>query len=100
MLVGFSPLSTTSGFKIAIHWMPNLLGANPEGDLKDFGRLWDDPALRPDELKIYPTALLPDTELYARWQQGEYQPYDEGTLMDLLARSRMDVADAVMAQLE
>jgi elongator complex protein 3 len=77
-----------AGFKIAVHWMPNLLGATPEGDLEDFGRLWDDPALRPDELKIYPTALLPDTELYEYWQRGEYQPYDEETLVTLLARCK------------
>jgi len=78
-----------AGFKIAVHWMPNLLGGTPEGDLEDFRRLWDDPALRPDELKIYPTALLPDTELYNRWQQGEYQPYDEETLVELLAHCKV-----------
>ncbi|MBE9508779.1 MAG: radical SAM protein, partial [Chloroflexi bacterium] len=37
-----------AGFKIAVHWMPNLLGATPESDLEDFCRLWDDPPLRPD----------------------------------------------------
>jgi elongator complex protein 3 len=68
--------------------MPNLMGATPESDLEDFRRLWDDPALRPDELKIYPTALLPDTELYERWRRGEYQPYDERTLVTLLARCK------------
>ena len=77
-----------AGFKIVVHWMPNLLGATPEGDLADFRRLWDDPALRPDELKIYPTALLTDTGLYEHWQRGEYQPYDEETLVELLARCK------------
>ncbi|MDY6876916.1 MAG: tRNA uridine(34) 5-carboxymethylaminomethyl modification radical SAM/GNAT enzyme Elp3 [Chloroflexota bacterium] len=77
-----------AGFKIVVHWMPNLLGATPESDLEDFGCLWDDPALRPDEIKIYPTALLPDTELYEHWQRGEYQPYDEETLVELLARCK------------
>jgi elongator complex protein 3 len=74
-----------AGFKIVVHWMPNLLGATPESDLADFRRLWDDPALRPDELKIYPTALLADTVLYEYWQRGEYVPYDEGTLVHLLS---------------
>jgi elongator complex protein 3 len=77
-----------AGFKIVVHWMPNLLGATPQSDLEDFCRLWDDPALRPDELKIYPTALLPDTALYEHWQRGEYQPYDEETLVALLARCK------------
>ena len=77
-----------AGFKIVVHWMPNLLGATPERDLEDFCRVWNDPALRPDELKIYPTALLPDTELYDLWQQGAYRPYDEETLVSLLARCK------------
>lgn len=77
-----------AGFKIVVHWMPNLLGATPESDLIDFCRLWDDTRLQPDELKIYPTALLENTELYELWQQGKYEPYDEETLVDLLARCK------------
>jgi elongator complex protein 3 len=74
-----------AGFKIVLHWMPNLLGATPESDWTDFRRLWDDPALRPDELKIYPCLLLEETELYDAWQAGEYQPYDQQTMVELLA---------------
>ncbi len=72
------------GFKIVLHWMPNLYGATPESDVEDFRRLWDDPGLRPDELKIYPTALLEGTELYDLWRVGRYEPYDERTLIELL----------------
>jgi elongator complex protein 3 len=74
-----------AGFKIAMHWMPNLLGATPSSDRADFRRLWSDPALRPDELKIYPCALLDNTPLYDAWQRGAYQPYDEQTLIQLIA---------------
>lgn len=73
-----------AGFKVHLHWMPNLLGATPESDLADFQRLWDDPALRPDELKIYPTALLRDTELYQHWEKGEYRPYTREELIGLI----------------
>jgi len=73
-----------AGFKIVLHWMPNLYGATPESDLADFARLWEDPALRPDEIKIYPTALLRETELYGLWEAGQYQPYPEETLIELL----------------
>ncbi|MGD2143032.1 MAG: tRNA uridine(34) 5-carboxymethylaminomethyl modification radical SAM/GNAT enzyme Elp3 [Anaerolineae bacterium] len=76
------------GFKTVVHWMPNLLGATPEGDLEDFRKLWGDPALRPDELKIYPTALLRGTELYKRWEDGEYEPYDEETMVKLVSRCK------------
>lgn len=73
-----------AGFKILLHWMPNLYGSTPERDLADFQRLWDDPALRPDELKIYPCLLVEGTGLYDLWREGRYQPYDEETLIRLL----------------
>jgi elongator complex protein 3 len=74
-----------AGFKLHLHWMPNLLGATPESDRVDFARLWDDPALRPDELKLYPCSLLAGTELYTRWERGEYHPYADEVLVNLLA---------------
>jgi len=78
-----------AGFKLAFHWMPNLLGATPETDLEDFRCLWDDPALQPDELKIYPTALLRGTELYEHYERGDYAPYDEAELMDLVTACKL-----------
>lgn len=80
-----------AGFKIVVHWMPNLYGATPESDLADFARLWDDPALRPDELKIYPCALLEGTELHTLWQAGQYAPYAEETLIELLIAAKQRI---------
>jgi elongator complex protein 3 len=76
------------GFKIVLHWMPNLYGATLESDLEDFETLWDDPALRPDELKIYPTALLENTELYNLWAKGQYTPYTEEALISLMIKCK------------
>jgi elongator complex protein 3 len=76
-------LLRAAGFKIVLHWMPNLLGATPETDRADFARLWD--ALCPDEIKIYPTQLLSNAELYAYWERGEYEPYSTRELIDLIA---------------
>lgn len=76
-------LLRAGGFKIVLHWMPNLLGATPESDRADFARLWDD--LCPDELKIYPTQLLANAELYEYWQRGEYIPYTTEELITLVA---------------
>jgi elongator complex protein 3 len=63
--------------------MPNLLGASLDSDREDFGQLWDD--LCPDEIKIYPTQLLANSDLYAYWQRGEYKPYTTEELVDLIA---------------
>ena len=34
--------------------MANLYGATVESDIADFKLLFEDPAIRPDELKLYP----------------------------------------------
>ena len=80
-----------AGFKIHVHWMPNLLGATPQSDIEDFGRLWSDPALRPDELKIYPCMLLANAELYEYWQRGEYKPYNDEEILDVLVACKAQV---------
>jgi elongator complex protein 3 len=74
-----------AGVKLHLHWMPNLYGATSESDRADFGRLWADPALRPDELKIYPCSIIAGTELYRLWQAGNYRPYTDAELIDLVA---------------
>lgn len=76
-------LLRAAGFKIVLHWMPNLLGATLESDLADFPRLWE--GLCPDEIKIYPTQLLENTPLYEIWKGGGYQPYTTDELVRLIA---------------
>ncbi len=80
-----------AGFKLHLHWMPNLLGATPASDVEDFARLWSDPSLRPDELKIYPCSLIAGTELHARWQRGEFRPYTDEELVELLIACKQQV---------
>ena len=76
-------LLRAAGFKIVLHWMPNLHGATPESDREDFARLWND--FCPDEIKIYPNQLLANAELYEYWQRGEFKPYTTQELIDLIA---------------
>jgi elongator complex protein 3 len=76
-------LLRAAGFKIVLHWMPNLLGANLESDREDFARMWND--FCPDEIKIYPNQLLANAELYEYWRRGEFHPYTTQELVDLLA---------------
>ena len=62
------------GFKISIHIMPGLYGSNPEMDIQTFRDIYADPWLQPDEIKFYPTSVIPNTELYTLYLQGKYQP--------------------------
>ncbi len=78
-------LLRAAGFKLHLHWMPNLFGATPESDRADFVRLWTDPAIRPDELKIYPCSIIDGTELYDLWRAGQFRPYTDEELVPLVA---------------
>ncbi len=76
-------LLRAAGFKIVLHWMPNLYGATPQSDRVDFARLWE--GFCPDEIKIYPNQLLANAELYEYWQRGDFRPYTTEELVDLIA---------------
>lgn len=76
-------LLRAAGFKVVLHWMPNLHGATPDTDRQDFARLWT--GFCPDEIKIYPNQLLANAELHEYWLRGEFRPYTTGELIDLLA---------------
>jgi elongator complex protein 3 len=80
-----------AGFKLHAHWMANLLGATPESDREDFVRLFDDDAFRPDELKLYPCSLIETAELMGPWRRGEWRPYDDAELLDVVAASLVRV---------
>ena len=79
-----------AGFKVVLHWMPNLLGATLLSDHEDFARLWSQ-GYCPDEIKIYPTQLVENSELYTVWQQGLYQPYTTEELVQLMADLKVTI---------
>jgi elongator complex protein 3 len=83
-------LLRAAGFKVVLHWMPNLLGATLLSDHDDFARLWSD-GFCPDEIKIYPTQLVENSELYSIWQKGEYQPYTTDELIHLMADLKVTI---------
>jgi elongator complex protein 3 len=73
------------GFKVHYHWMPGLPGSTPAHDLEMSYQLFDDPRFRPDGLKIYPTMVVAGTELERWYREGKYQPYDDETMIGLVA---------------
>lgn len=73
-----------AGFKIHVHWMPNLYGSSPADDRDDYERLFGDKDFRPDELKIYPCSLIESAELMQQYQAGAWTPYTHDELLELL----------------
>jgi len=78
-------LLRAAGFKLHVHWMPNLLGSSPEQDAADYSRLFDDPDFRPDELKLYPCSLIESAELMTYYESAQWRPYENDELVELLA---------------
>ena len=72
------------GFKLHIHFMANLYGANPEADKRDYKKLVTEAYYLPDEVKLYPCALIEGTELCKHFEDGTWRPYSEEELIDLL----------------
>jgi elongator complex protein 3 len=73
-----------AAYKINVHMMPNLLGSTPEIDLADMKELFENPAYRPDWMKVYPCMVVPWSQLEGIHKKGKYQSYDDETLIDLM----------------
>jgi len=77
-----------AGLKVGFHMMPNLPGADIASDRRMFETIFTDPRFRPDFLKIYPTLVTPGSEIESLWQKGEYAPYSEDEMVDLIAYAK------------
>lgn len=72
------------GFKIHAHAMVNLLGSTPERDKEDYLSLVRGLPFQPDEIKLYPCALIEGARLQEHFEAGEWAPYSEAELLDIL----------------
>lgn len=79
------------GFKITSHIMPGLYTSSYEKDLKTFVDLYADPYLKPDEIKFYPTSVIPDTKLAELYQKGEYKPLETEDIKKLIKQTFLEV---------
>jgi elongator complex protein 3 len=73
-----------AGLKVVAHMMVGLPRMTPERDLNSFKQLFFNADFRPDMLKIYPCLVLRRSDLYQRWEKGEYKPYDLETTINLI----------------
>ena len=79
------------GFKISLHIMPGLYGSSYAKDLKTFQDLYADPYFKPDEIKFYPTSVIPHTELFKLYKQGKYMPLETDDIKKLIQQTFLDV---------
>ena len=69
-------------FKIDIHLMPDLPYSTPELDKKMFDYTYS--ILLPDQIKIYPCAVVPWTVIEKWYNSGKWKPYTAETLKDVM----------------
>jgi len=87
-----------AGLKVGYHIMPNLPGSTLEKDRWLFSELFENPAFRPDFLKIYPTLVTPGSEIEQLFLEGRYAPYQEDELVDLIACGKSLLPEYVRLQ--
>jgi len=87
-----------AGLKVGFHMMPNLPSSTIEADRQMFETIFSDPRFKPDFLKIYPTLVTPGSEIEGLWQRGDYAPYDEDELVDLIAYGKSLIPEYVRLQ--
>ena len=86
-----------NGLKVCVHWMPGLTGLqklDEEKEIEMFRQLFTSDYM-PDELKIYPTLVIPGTELHALWKSGKYTPLQLDQMIRLLIEFKKIVPEFV-----
>ncbi|MCG3218086.1 MAG: tRNA uridine(34) 5-carboxymethylaminomethyl modification radical SAM/GNAT enzyme Elp3, partial [Candidatus Heimdallarchaeota archaeon] len=78
-----------SGLKVTAHMMPGLPGSSFEKDIEAFKKLYEDPRLIPDEIKLYPTQVMPGTVLEEMYHAGEYKALTDDETAELMAQIKM-----------
>ncbi|MHA1303102.1 MAG: tRNA uridine(34) 5-carboxymethylaminomethyl modification radical SAM/GNAT enzyme Elp3 [Candidatus Heimdallarchaeaceae archaeon] len=79
-------LTKDSGLKFTAHMMPGLPGSSFDRDIEAFRIIFNSPDYQPDEIKIYPTMVIPGTQLYNEWKAGNYTPLTNESAIELIAR--------------
>ena len=76
-----------AGLKVLYHIMLGLPGSDPNKDVNMVRDLFSDPRFKPDMIKIYPTLLMRNTELYEWYKQGRYIPYNSELAAETIAEA-------------
>ncbi|MGI6028796.1 MAG: elongator complex protein 3 [Candidatus Heteroscillospira sp.] len=81
--VAAAELIRSRGFTLILQMMTGLPGSDDEKDVDTAKRL---AALKPDGVRIYPTVIVRDTELYERWLNGKYAEHTVEDAVRVCAR--------------
>jgi elongator complex protein 3 len=86
------------GLKVGHHLMPGLLGTTHEKDLASFREVFNNPDFKPDLIKIYPTLVIEQTELWNLWREGRYKALETREAARLIAEIKQKVPPWIRIQ--
>lgn len=75
------------GFKFSVHIMPGLYKSTEAKDLSTFQLIYQNKYIKPDEIKFYPTSVIPNTELYNLYKSGEYKPLETESIVRIIEQT-------------
>lgn len=78
-------------FKFSVHIMPWLYGSTYIKDLWTFQKIYSDMYVKPDEIKFYPTSVIPDTQLYNLYKEWKYKPISTDYIKKLISQTFLEV---------
>ncbi len=78
-----SEMVKTAGFRLVLQMMTGLPGDTPGRCVETARRIIK---CKPDGVRIYPTVIVRDTELYALWQAGAYREHTVEDAVSVCAR--------------
>lgn len=79
------------GFKFCVHIMPGLYKSDYRKDLGTFVKIYSNISIKPDEIKFYPTSVIPNTELFNLYQKVEYKPLTTKMIQKLIRQTFLEV---------
>ena len=78
-------------FKFSIHIMPGLYWSDFKKDVKTFQDVYSDGFLKPDEIKFYPTSVIPGTELYNLYKEWKYTPLTTENISKIIEKTFLEI---------
>lgn len=84
-VINATKLLKDAGFEVCYHIMLGLPDSTKQMDIETFKTIFYDPRFCPDMVKIYPTLVMPGSELYKEYLEGKYKPLNEEEAAEIIS---------------
>ena len=79
------------GLKLNFHMMPGQPSVSRKEDLESLQQIFTDSDFQPDMIKIYPTLVMPGTQLFEQYKAGTYKPLQTNEAAEMIVEAKKTV---------